>query len=163
MAGSPTVAGTSTTLPVTADGVSTSSVSLHISALRDAALSTARSVAPSQQLRVIGGPSRPSTGAAVSPQNLYSAVQVSGHLPAGTSFDPATFIVSGTPLESGSFSAVFRFTDLVGDTYDFSPGLFIAGTGSSTIQINSFYDLGTASVGSSFSRQLSAAWNCRFA
>jgi hypothetical protein len=53
----------------------------------------------SQTIRVIGG-TRPYTGA-----------QLAGQLPAGLTFDPTTFVLSGTPVESGFFSPVFVFTD----------------------------------------------------
>lgn len=107
--------------------------------------------------RIIGGPTRPiGNGPAVSDyRTLHTLQQTSGLLPFDLALNPTTFTISGTPQETGypSFASL-RFTDLAGGTLDtwFSP--FIQGPNGSTIQINTFYDLGTSFVGGSFSRTL---------
>ncbi len=91
----------------------------------------------------------------------YSASIVSGALPPGLTFDPATFIVSGTPTAAGGFSPVFEYADGAGNKLWVSDFLFIdasfaSGGAFGTIDINSFFDLGTATLNSSFSRTLTA-------
>jgi hypothetical protein len=90
----------------------------------------------------------------------YSVAMVSGALPPGLTFNAATRTVSGTPEASGSFTAVFVFTDSVGNTLRVNDGLFIdasvAGGGNGTIDITAGYNLGTVTTGSSVSRTFSA-------
>ena len=82
-------------------------------------------------------------------------------LPPGLVFDPATFIVSGTPVFAGSFSPDIVYTDSAGNTlrindFLFIDGSFASGGGFGTIDINTSFDLGTATLANAFSRTLSA-------
>jgi hypothetical protein len=113
----------------------------------------------SQRWRIVGGPSRPLVGGAATSDEttLFTGELIEGQLPFDVTFNPSTLVVSGTPQESGNFSPVIhRFTDLAGSTLDSRDYPFVAGAGGSTIQINTFYDLGILVQGSFFSRQLSA-------
>ncbi len=85
----------------------------------------------------------------------YSLAIVSGKLPLGLTFDPATLTISGTPLENGSFSIVVEFADADGKTLSLNQYPFI-GSLTSTVNLNSFYDLGTITEGFSYSNQLQA-------
>jgi hypothetical protein len=90
----------------------------------------------------------------------YTASLVGGQLPPGLTFDPATFTVSGTPTAAGAFfSPQFDFTDSVGNIIRQTNWISIngsSGPGGGTIDITSFYDLGTGTTGSSFFRTLTA-------
>jgi hypothetical protein len=95
-------------------------------------------------LRVIGG------------RLPYTAIQISGHLPVGLSFDPATFVISGTPNENGGFDTRFLVTDADGNTLETPHFIFINGGTDSTITVNHDGDLGTVTAGQSYSNQLPA-------
>ena len=97
----------------------------------------------SEKLRIIGG-----TGP-------YTGALTSGTLPAGVTLDGATLALSGTPAENGSFYPEFSVTDNAGTPYRIHPSLYFSG-GASTVQINSWYDLGTARPGFAYSNTLSA-------
>ncbi len=101
-----------------------------------------RGLAYNQHLRVIGG---------IPP---YTSTIVAGALPAGLTYDSANRQISGTPLENGNFNFTLLFTDSIGQTLRTSVGLNISG-GTTTITINDS-DLGTARIGQSYSRNLSA-------
>src|SRR5439155_23140544 len=85
----------------------------------------------------------------------YTGAQGPGQLPAGIAFNSPTLQATGTPAESGYFSAVFTFTDSASHTLKVTNSLFIGG-GTSTISINNSADLGSVTVGSSYSNPLSA-------
>lgn len=85
----------------------------------------------------------------------YTVAKIGGQLPVGLDFDPATLLVTGTPLERGFFSAVFRFTDALGETLQQSD-FFSIGGGPSTVTINTGNTLGTTLLGGFYSNQLSA-------
>src|SRR4029079_12514178 len=91
----------------------------------------------STTLRIIGG-RLPYTSAIVNSSPSF-------RLPAGLTLDAATQILSGTPLESGSFSPEVVFTPRgnPAHTLHLRSFMFIAGPGTSTIQIGSSSDLGT--------------------
>ena len=102
-----------------------------------------------RRVRVIGGEYAGyprSTPPPSSPAHCRRAVDESG-----------TQTVSGTPLENGSFNITLNVTDAANpaNTLRASQGLQIGGGGTSTISINSC-DLGSATIGQSFSYQLSA-------
>ena len=82
--------------------------------------------------------------------------QVGSAIPAGLTFDPNTFQLTGTPLETGGFNTVLEFTDSAGHKLERTNYYNIAGQNSSNISINNSSSLGTAAVGSSYSLQLSA-------
>src|SRR5262245_16907529 len=91
----------------------------------------------------------------------YSANIVPGTLPPGLVFDPVNFVVSGTPVFAGGFSVIIDYRDRLGDTlhvsdFVFIDGSFASGGGVGTIDINTFFDLGTATLNSPFSRTLTA-------
>jgi Putative Ig domain/Putative binding domain, N-terminal/Viral BACON domain len=94
-------------------------------------------------LRIIGG------------NNMYSVSEVAAKYPAGVTFDPITFTAGGTPLENGGFSITYAFADGLGRTLQSPTGIFIGST-TSTVQIHSYYDLGTAGLNQFLSYQLSA-------
>lgn len=96
----------------------------------------------SERLRIIGG---------VMP---YSGSLFGGTLPEGVTLDGSTLLMTGIPFENGSFRPDFSVVDTAGNPYRIRPGLFF-GSGSSTIQITSWYDLGTWRTGS-ISTQLMA-------
>ena len=102
----------------------------------------------SKKISVIGG-----TGP-------YTASLVGGQLPPGLTFDPASFTVSGTPTSAGSFfSPIFEFHDAAGNVLKRTNWISIngsSGPGGGTIDITTFYDLGTSTTNSSFSRTLTA-------
>jgi hypothetical protein len=81
--------------------------------------------------------------------------QVGGRLPAGLDFDAGNFRVTGTPIESGFFNATFLFTDAGGSTLETTNYFFIDG-GASTVQIYTDGNLGTITLDSFYSNQLSA-------
>ena len=89
----------------------------------------------SSKLRVMGG------------RLPYSVVLKSGTIPAGLTFDPATFTLSGTPLENSqlnfSFDPLFVFTDADGNTLERHSYFAIAAGPASTITINTGNNLGT--------------------
>jgi uncharacterized repeat protein (TIGR01451 family) len=97
----------------------------------------------SRKLRVLGG------------NNPYSVSEVAGPLPDGLSLNTGTFVVSGTPLENGSFNVAFEFADTAGNSLQ-STSYFTIGDGASTITINNYFNLGTFTTGSALSFQLSA-------
>jgi len=91
----------------------------------------------------------------------YSISLVSGQLPPGLNLDPLTFTVSGVPTSAGGFTPVFLYEDSAGNTLRVSDFLFISGSfasggGAGTININTFFELGTATLNSPFSRTLTA-------
>jgi hypothetical protein len=83
----------------------------------------------------------------------YTVAQVGGRLPVGLSFDSTTFMVTGTPAESGFFNAVFRFTDAFGETLQ-QTHFFSISDAPSTIVINTGCDRGTIMLGAFYSNQL---------
>ena len=95
-----------------------------------------------QTIRVVGG------------ALPYTAVKVAGELPAGLTFNPATLLLSGTPVENG-FSPEFAFTDANNETYRVTENLQVIG-GGSTITIGTNRDLGNVAIGSPYSTQLFA-------
>lgn len=97
----------------------------------------------SSKMRVIGG------------EVPHTSSIVGGRLPLGLSLNPATHVVSGTPLEHGGFSFLVRFTDAGGRTIERWNGVFVAGVGT-TLQISGGDDLGFASEGAAYSRTLFA-------
>ena len=70
----------------------------------------------------------------------------------------ATLLVSGTPVEDGSFSWVTTYTDGVGATLRAATNVYISSD--SAISINNSGDLGTITVGSSYSNVLSSPTAC---
>jgi hypothetical protein len=79
-----------------------------------------------------------------------------GKLPAGLSLNPNTGMVTGTPLENSNPSAQFRITDNGALTFIRSFNFNIGG-GTSTIRIDTDWDLGsTTQSPSSYSRTLTA-------
>ncbi len=85
----------------------------------------------------------------------YTWTMVSGKLPAGLSFDPATGIVSGIPLENSNPSAQFSIADTAPPTYIRSFHFDIGG-GTSTISIRTGWDLGSTTPNQSYSTTLAA-------
>ena len=75
-------------------------------------------------------------------------------LPAGLALNG--MVVSGTPLENGSFTAVLQFTDSVGNVLQNPEGITISGGVSSTVSVNQTFNLGTIVEGFGYSLQLSA-------
>ncbi len=150
MWGTPTQAGTFNVQVTATDAqgfTATSAVfPLHVSPLVDSSSLPSGGIGTpySGKLYVLGG------------RGPYTVTALDTDLPIGVTFDPATFVISGTPLESGYFYPSYRFTDANGDTLERDYGFSISGGASSTIYIYTSRDLGTAVVGSSFSRQLSA-------
>ena len=112
---------------------------VHPDQLTGAALNAAYARA----IRVIGG------------TPPYTGTQVAGQLPAGLTFTPSTSLVSGTPIESGFFTAVFVFEDANHQTYRVWENLLLAG-GGSNVAINNNGNLGTIGAGSVYSTQLFA-------
>ncbi|MCX6629734.1 MAG: putative Ig domain-containing protein, partial [Candidatus Solibacter sp.] len=102
-------------------------------------------VAYSKKLRVLGGTAP------------YTVTQVYGLLPVGLTLDTATFLVSGTPLESGGFTVAFRFTDAAGNTYQANNGFTIFDAGSSSVNINTGSNLGNIATGVAYTRTLTAS------
>jgi Putative Ig domain/Putative binding domain, N-terminal len=161
--GVPTQAGTfDVTVTVTdADGVSTSNtyplrvVPLVVSYYPP---NGTLNVPYSFSFRIYGGPTAPAgLGPAVTdPTSLYTAALVSGELVPDLTFDPAQFLISGTPRDTGSQGGTFRFTDQSGQTLETFASVFVEGLAGSTIQINSFFDLGTFTSGVFSSRTLFA-------
>lgn len=94
-------------------------------------------------LRVLGG-----TGP-------YTGTIVTGDLPAGLSFNGATGVISGTPLDSSGTHVVYRFTDGLGQTVTQSFGLHVGNPPG--LWINSGADLGYPLTGSPYNNQL---WAC---
>ena len=84
----------------------------------------------------------------------YTVAMNDGGLPAGTSFDSSTLRVSGTPIESGNFRIAWQFADAGGATLLSTRYQFI--NSPANITINDSGDLGSATIGSSYSRQLFA-------
>ena len=95
----------------------------------------------SKLLRVIGG------------TQPYTVQMLGGKLPAGVTLSGQT--VAGTPLENGSFSMIFRYTDAAGAKLEQQEGFYVGG-GTSTLNINQNYELGTVTVNQFYSNQLSA-------
>jgi hypothetical protein len=68
-------------------------------------------------LRVIGGRSLPNVGVpAQDGTGAYSATLVGGQLPSALVLTSSTLLVSGTPLQSGTFAPIFLATSLDGQT-----------------------------------------------
>ena len=103
------------------------------------------------KLRVIGG------------TLPYTLIDFGGstHLPAGLTLDTGTFIVGGTPTESGNgnpFRLYFRFTDSSGSPDGtFRNTNYFSIFNPSTLDISTNYFFGTVTAGSNFSNQLSAS------
>ena len=151
LSGVPTVPGLySATLTVTdATGASaTNTFPLKVSKLADRhdfSITGTMGAPFSLPLRTIGG---------VAP---YSAVLAAGRLPQGININLATHTIEGTPTEAGSFNPVLVITDSQGETLRTQFGFNVSSSGP-IIQHNG--DLGTWTVGSSFSLQLFAC--CQF-
>jgi hypothetical protein len=98
----------------------------------------------SQKIRILGGSA------------LYSG-QLSGQIPAGLGLNGSSLVVSGTPLESGTnFDALFQFSDSAGNTLMNTNYFAVQGAGSGAVGFNTENNLGTATLGSFYSNQLSA-------
>ena len=97
----------------------------------------------SERLRIIGG------------ELPYAASLAAGTLPVGVSLNGSTLLLSGTPIENGSFNPDFAVADNAGNGYRIRPNIYIGG-GASTIQITSWYDLGTWRTGTPMSYTLTA-------
>jgi hypothetical protein len=98
----------------------------------------------SKTLRVVGG-SAP-----------YTVSQIGGELPDGVSLNPATFLVSGTPLENGPFfNTAFEFGDNAKNSIQ-ATSYYSISDGASTITINQYYNLGTALLDTFYDYQLAA-------
>jgi sugar lactone lactonase YvrE len=97
-----------------------------------------------QPLRILGG-----TGP-------YSAALVGGALPDGLSINNTTGMVAGTPLENGGFNPILNFTDSASpaNTLRRTNGMNFGNGGG--ISINNSANLGTTTLGSSYSNTLSA-------
>ena len=100
----------------------------------------------SKQLRVLGG-----TG----PYSVTGISSLNQTLPAGLSLNSTTLLLSGTPIENGSFFPDFEFADSASNTVDMLTGLTISG-GASTVTINQSFNLGTTTVNGGYSFQFSA-------
>ena len=90
----------------------------------------------SHKLRVVGG------------NNSYSVSQAGGLLADGLSLNAGNFLVSGSPLENGTFFAVFQFADTASHSLHVTSYYTISG-GASTITIGTANNLGLWTVGSS--------------
>ncbi|HXT28581.1 MAG TPA: putative Ig domain-containing protein, partial [Vicinamibacterales bacterium] len=102
-----------------------------------------RGTAYSQALRVIGG------------RGPYTVA--GAPLPAGLSLSGLT--LAGTPAENGNFNLPLQYSDADGLTLRSTAFLFISG-GASTIGISNNGDLGSISVGSSYSSTLNSLNAC---
>jgi large repetitive protein len=148
IAGTPSIAGTyAVEISVTdALGVSaTNTYPLNVSSLAQTDFLPPGNIGEpySAKLRVIGG------------TLPYTAAHFGGQLPAGLNFDPATLVVSGTPIESGFFDPLLRFTDAAGGTL-VQRNFIRINAGTSTVSINMNGDLGTLTIGQFYSQQLFA-------
>ncbi len=101
-------------------------------------------------LRVIGG----SLGTAPPPPWYTFAID-KGELPAGLSLDPASGVISGTPLENTNRWVRFRITDANGNAL-LRGWNFDIGASDSTVRIDDNYDLGWATLDQFYSRNLGA-------
>jgi uncharacterized protein (TIGR03437 family) len=90
----------------------------------------------SNKFRVLGG------------SNSYSASLAGGDLADGLSLNSSSLIVSGTPLENGSFFASFRFADTASHTLQ-ATNYYTISAGASTTTIYTESNLGTWTIGSS--------------
>ena len=151
--GVPTAFGTYNVQVTVTDvqGTSTSNTfPLHISPMQltDFLQNGTINVPYSSKIRAIGG------------RLPYTVALKSGTVPAGLTFDPATFTLSGTPLENSqvnfSFDPVFVFTDADGNTLERHSYFSIAANSGSTIQINTGSNLGTRTLNAFFSQAFSA-------
>ena len=98
----------------------------------------------SKTLRVIGG------------SDSYSVSQIAGQLPDGLTFNPASFLLSGTPLENGPyFNTAFEFKDTAGNSLQ-QTFYYSISDGSSTLTIGQGYNLGNALLDSFYDNQLTA-------
>jgi hypothetical protein len=96
----------------------------------------------------------PSTMVVLGGTGPYTQQRAGGVWPDGLSLSGST--LSGTPLESGSFSESVVFTDSAAHTLQASPNVYINPAGTiHTINVGS-YDLGSTLVNVSYSRSLSA-------
>jgi hypothetical protein len=90
----------------------------------------------------------------------YTVAQTAGLMPAGITLNTNTLVASGTPVESGFFGPVLTYTDSTGSpetvraTNSFSISSISFGT---PVNINSTFDLGSVTTGSSYSNTLSAS------
>ena len=77
---------------------------------------------------------------------------VSGSLPPGLTLNPATGVVSGTPTNTGSFTAGVQVTDSAGKSTTQNVTLTVAGTGGVVVNAGSadsyVYQVGTTSISS---------------
>ena len=127
-------------------GTATQTIPLRISRLfaRDFFNAGDINVPYSSRVRILGG------------EPSYTATIVSGRLPSGLSLDSATQAVTGTPQETGGFNFTLDVTDSASPANPLRTTQFLQiGSPSTTININTGA-LGTAVIGSSFSRTLSA-------
>jgi len=90
----------------------------------------------SNKFRVLGG------------SNSYSASVVGGELADGISLNSSSLLVSGTPLENGSFFASFQFADTAAHTLQ-STNYYRVGAGASITAIGTDSNLGRWTIGSS--------------
>jgi len=89
----------------------------------------------------------------------YTVHVVDAQFPPGLTFNESTFTLSGTPTAAGTFCPVLEYTDAVGKRLRVTDCLFIDGTNGTsngTLDITTFYDLGTVAPGGSFTRTLTA-------
>jgi hypothetical protein len=154
------IVGTAGTYPITvtvtdATGASaTQTFTLHVSELvqTDSLLGAMYGDPYNVRMRVIGG--TPGAGS-----SAYSFSLTAGALPQGLTLFASPFdghgFVTGSPLENGPFSVEFTFRDSGGHSLRYSNFLFI-GSHTATININTFWDLGTITQGVSYSNQLQA-------
>jgi hypothetical protein len=107
------------------------------------------------QLRLLGG----SGSYSIAQQYLSPPDGNVGELPDGVTVNTSTLVVSGTPLENGTFRPLYGYSDGSGNTLKKQSQLQI-GDAPSTININnngtSSFDLGTATVGVSYSTTFSS-------
>ena len=86
----------------------------------------------------------------------YTASLDIPRLPTGLALNSSTLAVTGTPRETGSYGGWFTIADASGLTLQGSRSIWINGAGTATMSMSTGWDLGSTTVGSTYSRQLSA-------